>query len=316
MDVHGALVDVADRGDRHLAALAGHQHRGLHHLLGDHAGRHDRVVGELAPGGLDDELVRLLGGGERVRGAEHGGGHLPLELHRVHHDHVLRPGEPGALHRVAAHAARAEDHHGVAGLDPGRVHRGPPAGRNAAAHQAEDLPRDVLEVLAQRHGGPLRHDRVLGEGAERAEPAQVLLAQVEPERAVEEHAGAGVEALDAHVRVPGRARPAGAAGRDVRADDLVARLDALHAGADRLDDAGALVPAHDRHPDGGVARGDVVVGVAEPGGHQLDPDLVRLGLVELQVGDLPAEVRAPGDGSASGDVLIFCGSLATASARG
>jgi hypothetical protein len=74
-------------------------------ILGDDAGGHDRVIGELAPGGLDHELVRLLGGGERVGGAEHGGGHLPLELHRVDHDHVLGPGEPGALHRVAAHAA-------------------------------------------------------------------------------------------------------------------------------------------------------------------------------------------------------------------
>src|SRR5215468_4624922 len=98
--------------------------------------------------------------------------------------------------------------------------------------------------------------------------------------------------------MPGRAGPAGTAGRDVGQHDLVAWLDPLHVGADRLDDPGALVPAHDRHPDGGVAGGDVVVGVAQPGGHDLDPDLVRLRLVDLQVGDLPADVRAPGDGGA------------------
>src|SRR5262249_8583271 len=121
---------------------------------------HDRVVGELAPGGFAHEVVRLLSGGERVGGTEHAGGHVPLEVDRVDHDHVLRPGEPGALHRVAAHTASAEDHYGVAGLHPGRVHGRPPAGRHAAAHQAQQLPRDVLEVLAQRHGGPLGHDRV------------------------------------------------------------------------------------------------------------------------------------------------------------
>src|ERR1700730_3927581 len=53
-DVHRMLVDVADGGDRDLAALAGHRRGGVHHLLGDPRGRQDRVVGELAPGRLDD----------------------------------------------------------------------------------------------------------------------------------------------------------------------------------------------------------------------------------------------------------------------
>ena len=49
----------------------------------------------------------------------------------------------------------------------------------------------------------------------------------------------------------------------------------------------------------------MVVGVAEPGRHQLDPDLVRLRLVELQVGDLPADVRGPGDRGAGGDAHLL-----------
>src|SRR6185437_6809752 len=141
--------------------------------------------------------------------------------------------------------------------------------------------------------------------AERAEAADIRVALVEAPRAVLEHARPCVEPLHAHVRVPGRARPAGAAGRDVRADDLVARLDAAHVRADGLDDAGALVPAHDRQPDGGVAGDDVVVGVAEPGRHQLDPYFVRLRLIELQVDDLPACVRSAGDGGAGGDAHLL-----------
>ena len=113
---------------------------------------------------------------------------------------------------------------------------------------------------------PLRHDRVLGEGAQRAEAAEVLVAEVEAEGAVEEHAGGGVEALYAHVLVAGRARPAGPAGRDVGAHDPVADRDPAHVGADRLDDAGTLVAADHREAHRRVALGDVVVGVAQAGG--------------------------------------------------
>ncbi len=49
-----------------------------------------------------------------------------------------------------------------------------------------------------------------------------------------------------------------------------------------------------------AALGDVVVGVAEPGGVEPDPHLVRLGLVEGQIGDLPAAVRGAGDPGAGG----------------
>ena len=48
------------------------------------------------------------------------------------------------------------------------------------------------------------------------------------------------------------------------------------AGADGGDDAGALVAAEERVlADGHVAGGDVVVGVAQPGGGQLDLELAR-----------------------------------------
>ena len=58
--------------------------------------------------------MRLLGGGEGVRGAEL---HrlLPLVLQRVDRDDVLRAGVARALHGVDADAADAEDDHRVAG---------------------------------------------------------------------------------------------------------------------------------------------------------------------------------------------------------
>src|SRR5215469_2374230 len=300
--VHRALVEMTDGRDCHLAALTGHQHRGLDHLLADHARREDYVVGELAPGGLDHVVAGLLFRGERTRRTEHCRRHLPLELDRVDDDHVPGASEPRALHRVAADPARAEDDNGVSGPHARRVHGGTPAGRNAAADQARDLPRDLLH---ERHARPLRDDRVLREGAQGAKAAEVLVAQVEPERAVEEHAGPGVEALDAHVRVAGRAGPARAAGRDVGADNGVARLDPAHVRPDRLDDAGTLVTADDWQAHPRIARGDVVVGVAQPGGHDLDPDLVRLRVVELQVGDLPAGVIRLRDRGAGGDLHRF-----------
>src|ERR1700733_1360879 len=91
----GVLVDpaVPDRGDRDLAGLA-HDLDGVRdHLVVQDADGDDRDVGELAPGGLDHEVMSFLGSRVRVRGAEDARGLVPLELHRVHHDHVLRPGE-------------------------------------------------------------------------------------------------------------------------------------------------------------------------------------------------------------------------------
>src|SRR5580700_10072886 len=136
----GVLVDpaVSDRGDRDLAGLAHDLDGVCDHLVVQDADGDDRDVGQFAPGGLPDEVLRFLGGGEGMRGAEQLR-HLPFERHRVHHDNVLRPGEPRALHRVAAHAARAVDHHGVPGAYVAGPDRGAPARRHAAGHQRGDV---------------------------------------------------------------------------------------------------------------------------------------------------------------------------------
>ena len=81
---------------------------------------------------------------------------------------------------------------------------------------------------------------------------------------------------------------------------MVALLEALRARADRGDDAGALVAADQRElADRAVAGGDVVVGVAQARGGQLDLELTGLRVVDAELHDLPlaghgAHDRAPG----------------------
>jgi hypothetical protein len=87
-----------------------------------------------------------------------------------------------------------------------------------------------------------------------------------------------------------------AADREEGADDVVARLQPGHAGADLLDDARALVAADDREPRHDVAMPEVLVGVAQTRGDEADQHLPRLGLVEVDLGDLE---RLP-DGAQNG----------------
>ena len=68
---------------------------------------------------------------------------------------------------------------------------------------------------------------------------------------------------------------------------MVADRDPGDGRADRVDDARALVTADHRQPHGRVALLDMVVGVAQAGGEELDPDLVGLRVVELKLGDFP-----------------------------
>ena len=104
------------------------------------------------------------------------------------------------------------------------------------------------------------------------------------EAGADEQPGAEV----AEVGLAARAPATLAAGGQEREDDVVAHLEALGVGADGGDHAGALVAAaHRVVRDGDVAGGDVVVGVAHPGGGQLDLDLAGARVVGDQVDDLP-----------------------------
>jgi hypothetical protein len=84
------------------------------------------------------------------------------------------------------------------------------------------------------------------------------------------------------------AQNAPAAAGDERGHDVVAGLQAAHSRPGLLDNAGALMPAAvGEMADHAVALGDVVVGVAQPGGCHPDQHLVVLGPVEVGLDDLP-----------------------------
>src|SRR5207237_881021 len=88
------------------------------------------------------------------------------------------------------------------------------------------------------------------------------------------------------VTSPGRT-PAPSHGNE-RQHDVVAGRHAGDRRPHRLHDPGSFVAAghrqfHERH----VAGDHVVVGVAQAGRHHLDEDLAGLGLVEVDLGDLP-----------------------------
>src|SRR5487761_1880565 len=88
-------------------------------------------------------------------------------------------------------------------------------------------------------------------------------------------------------QAPGRAVPALAAGGDERDGYVIAGLDPGNGRANRVDDASALVPADHGHAHRRVALLDVVVGMAQASRVELDPDLVRLRLVQFEFRDLP-----------------------------
>src|SRR6185437_12891319 len=144
--------------------------------------------------------------------------------------------------------------------------------------------------------GVLRDHRPLGERAEHAEAAQVrAVVVVEPEGSVRQHPGHHLSAPVAQVLPPGRAVPADPAGGDKRADHVVADLDPGHVRADRLDHAGALVPADHGQPPGRVAGLEVLVRMTHPRDLEGDSDFPGLRLVELKLGDIPRLAWFPDD---------------------
>jgi hypothetical protein len=132
----------------------------------------------------------------------------------------------------------------------------------------------------------LRDHGPLGERSEHAHPAEVLAAGVEAVGAVGQ---AAVEDGHAHVTevgLAGGAPPAVPADRQERADDVIARGQPGDAGADLLDDPGALVAADDREPGHDVAVPEVLVRVAQPCGHVTDKDLTGLRRIQVDLGNL------------------------------
>ena len=196
------------------------------------------------------------------------GGQLELPRVLVDGDDDGRPGELRPGDGGAPDAAAAEDRHRVAGPDLPGVHGGADARHDAAAEQPDRLGAGGgvdLGALARRHQRPL------GEGADAEGGGEG--------RAVgQRHLLRGVVGGEA---VPGPAAPAGPAfaahGPPVQ-DDEVARRQVRHAGADRLDDAGGLVPEEEGEVVVDAALAVVQVGVAHAARLDGDDRLARPGV--------------------------------------
>ena len=225
-----------------------------------------------------------MGGSEHLR-------HLALELDRVDGHDALRTRQRGALHGVRADPADTDHDDGLAGTHLRRVHGGAPAGHDPAAEQAGRLEWDLgMDLDAAR----LVHDGPLGERAEQAHDAEVLAAGVMTGGVVTDLASRGhVGAQVAQVLMAAAARRAVAARGDEAQHDVVADGDPLHLSSHLDDDAGTLVPAHDRKRPLGVAGADVFVGVAQPGRRQLHHDLTSTWRIELDVLHHPVDVALP-----------------------
>src|SRR5262249_14549839 len=154
--------------------------------------------------------------------------------------------------------------------------RGPPPGGDAAADESRLVEGDVLVDL---DGGELVDHDVGAEGPQGGVRGQVRARRVHAVPAVGQGpAGHDEGAVVAQVLQAGHARVASAAGGDEREDDVVAHGESVDTGADRVDDAGALVAADDGVGDAGEVAGDeVLVGVAEPAGGQPHADLAGVG---------------------------------------
>ncbi len=182
----------------------------------------------------------------------------PLQLARVdvHRDDRPRPGQPGAEHRGVAHPAAPDHGDRITQAHRRGVDRGTESRHHAAAEQARHLGRGRRVDLGALSRGD---QRLLHEGADAqggGEGGAVgqghLLGRV-----------VGVEA------VPGPATLAGAALAADRApvqDDEVARRDAGHVVADRLDHPGRLVPEQVGEIVADATVAIVQIGVADAAG--------------------------------------------------
>src|SRR5215469_2007826 len=190
---------------------------------------------------------------------------LQLAIVDVDGDDLSRSSQGGAEDGAVADSAAADDGNGVAAGHSGRIERGAQARHHAAAEQPRDFGLDLRAHLRALPGGD---ERLVGEGADaesrrqwRAVGQRHLLGRVVRGKAVPRAAAQAGAALAAH-RAPVE-------------DHEVARLQASHLGADRLDETRRLVPEQVREVLTDSALAIVEVGVADTASLYGDQRLAR-----------------------------------------
>ena len=159
-----------------------------------------------------------------------------------------------------------DDSDGVAGLHSSCSHCRAPPGDHATAQETCHLERDVA---LERDATVFVHDGVAGERADAAHQCQVLATCMMARCAIGDlQTCAHRLSAIAQPRSTVRTTRAMAADRHEVEDHGVTDRKSRDARPDFSDDACALVPTHDRHRPGHVARDEVIVGVAHAGGVQ------------------------------------------------
>ena len=215
-----------------------------------------------------------------------------LELDGVDRPDLLGSGEPGTLHGVDTDSADPHDGHDVTGSDLGGVDAGAPPGDDTAAQEARSVEGHVLVDL---DAAGLVDDGVVGERAEDAHDSEVLALGVMARGTVELQAESDQRTEITQVLVSRRTTGTPATRRDEAEHDVVAGGQPADPLADLGDDASTFVTTDDRQVERQVTGDEVLVGVTQTRGRQLDENFAGSRWVELDLFHAPRRPELPQD---------------------
>jgi len=180
---------------------------------------------------------------------------------------------------------RPEDGHRLAGPHACPVDGRTPAGRHRTADQAGAIEREIRIDLDHRIDGT---DGVLAESRDECELGDIFAPLVmEAKRPIAMRALPDQNTAIAECCQPTQAPATLAAGGNGTEHDMVTRLDLADAGTDLFHDASTFVPDDHGKANRSLSLGEVPIGKAQSGGHELVQhfSLFRLVDVDLLAGE-------------------------------